>query len=204
MIIENVIIALIIAVLGPVITILIKYKLKNIKKTKESLRNHIFFNEIAYMIDVTSWKIDYEHNPIRSAMVRKFIRIKLKAIERNYKKLVDDIIDGKEIDISEYNNILTKIVVEYEREARDKKIPQVFINKFSQWHTPKIKQIREITEFIVRSSIYDDTVEKTSAILDIILMVLHLTLMDADNTLNNMNGDLDNVLKEMRVNDFIY
>lgn len=203
MIIENVIIALIIAVLGPVITILIKYKLKNIKKTKESLRNHIFFNEIAYMIDVTSWKIDYEHNPIRSSMVRKFIRIKLKAIERNYKKLVDDIIDGKEIDIFEYNNILTKIVVEYEREARDKKIPQVFINKFSQWHTPKIKQIREITEFIVRSSIYDDTVEKTSAILDIILMVLHLTLMDADNTLNNMNGDLDNVLKEMRVNDFI-
>lgn len=70
------------------------------------------------------------------------------------------------------------------------------------WHTPKINQIRQLTEFISRSNIFDEQVEKTSAVLDIILMVLHLTLLDADYTLNNMNGDLDGVLEKMKLSDF--
>ena len=200
---ENIIITLIVAIGGPIAVLWFKYKLGiRKKKSKDSLRNHIFFSEIAYMIDVSSWKLDYPDKPTRSAMVRKFIRIKLKSIERNFRALVDDVIDGKSISSSDYNNTITKIVVEYEREAREKKIPITFINKFSAWHTPKIKQIREITEFITRSNIYDDSVEKTSAVLSIIIMVLHLTLMDADNTLNNMNGDLDNILDKMKPQDF--
>lgn len=200
---ENIIITLIVAVGGPIAVLWFKYKFSvGKKKSKESLRNHIFFSDIAYMIDVSSWKLDYPDKVTRSAMVRKFIRIKLKSVERNFKKLVDDVIDGKDISSCDYNNTITKIVVEYEHEAREANIPITFINKFSSWHTPKIKQIREITEFITRSNVYDDVVEKTSAVLSIIIMVLHLTLMDADNTLNNMNGDLDNILDKMKPQDF--
>lgn len=202
--IENIVVTIIIAIIGPITAMWFKHRLNmKRKKSKDSLRGHIFFSEIGYMIDVTSWKLDYPNNPTRSAMVRKFIRIKLKSIERNFKKLVDDVIDGKDINVCDYNNTITRIVVDYEREAREKRIPQQFINKFSVWHTPKIKQIRDITEFISRSNIYEGTVEKTSAVLDIIIMTLHLTLMDADDTLNNMNGDLDNVLSEMKPQDFI-
>lgn len=201
--IENIIITIIVAIGGPIAVIWFKDKLNmKRKKSKDGLRSHIFFSEINYMIDVTSWKLEYNNNPTRTAMVRKFIRIKLKSIERNFKKLVDDAIDGKDISVCDYNNTITKIVVDYEREAREKRIPQQFINKFSMWHTPKIKQIRDITEFISRSNIYDGTIEKTSAVLDIILMTLHLTLMDADDTLNNMNGELDSVLSKMKPQDF--
>lgn len=119
---ENIIVTLIIAIGGPIGVIWFKHKLNlSKKKSKESLRNHIFFSEVSYMIDVTAWKIDYPENPIRSAMVRKFIRIKLKAVERNFKQLVDDVMDGKNIGICDYNNTITRTVVEYEREAIEKR-----------------------------------------------------------------------------------
>lgn len=200
---ENIIVTFIIAIGGPIAVLWFKYKLNlNKKKSKDSLRSHIFFSEIAYMIDVSARKIDYPKDPVRSAMVRKFIRIKLKSVERNFKNLVDEIIDGKVINGCDFNNTLTKAIVEYERESIEANIPLTFINNFSSWHTPKIKQIRELNEFISRSNIYDDSVEKTSAVLSVILMVLHLTLLDADNTLNNMNGDLDNILGKMKPQDF--
>ena len=202
--VENIIVTFIVAIGGPIAVLWFKYKLSNksTKKTKESLRNHIFFSDIRYMIDVTSWKLDFPGRETRSAMVRKFVRIMLKSYERNYRKLVDDVLDKKDVSSSDYNNTLTNIVVEYEKESRENNIPITFINKFSSWHTPRIKQIKETTEFITRSSVYDTSIEKTSAVLSIISMLLHITLMDAVDTLNNMNGELDNILNSMSPLDF--
>ena len=150
------------------------------------------------MIDVSVSKISIPNSEIRTNMVRKFIRLKLKSVERNFRELVEDVVNGKKISSCDYNNCITKLVMEYENEARSCNIPELFINKFSVWHTPKINEIRDLTDFISRSSIYEDTHEKISAILNIILMVLHLTLMDAQNVVMSMNGELDGVLKNLR------
>lgn len=202
--IENIIVTFIVAIGGPIAVLWFKYKINNKskKKTKESLRNHIFFSDIRYMVDVTSWKLDFQGKETRSAMVRKFIRIMLKSYERNYRDLVDKVIDKKDLSACDYNNTLTNVVVKYERESREANIPITFINKFSSWHTPRLKQIKETTEFITRSEVYDTSIEKTSAVLSIVGMLLHITLMDAVETLNNMNGELDNILENMSPLDF--
>lgn len=203
---EGVIIALITAIVGPIMIFLIKYLIKPRpvppKKRPEDLKSHIFFSEISYMIQVTTQNIHYPKDPVRSAMVRLFIRIKLKSIERHFKQLVDDVVVGKEISSCVFNNTITKAVVDYEAEAKERFIPEVFISKFSTWHTPKIKEMRDMIEYISRSTIYDNNIEKTCAVLDVILMVLHLTLMDAETTLYAMNGELNKDLEKKTPKDF--
>lgn len=202
--IENIIVTLIVAIGGPIAVLWFKYKLNNKskKKTKESLKNHIFFSDIRYMIDITSWKLDFVGKKTRSAMVRKFVRIMLKSYEKHYRELVESVINKKELSSCDFNNTLTNVVVWYEKESRESNIPMTFINKFSSWHTPRIKQIKETTEFITRSSVYDTTIEKTSAVLSVVGTLLHFTLMDAVEILNNMNGELDNILNNMSPIDF--
>lgn len=202
--VENIIVTLIVAIGGPIAVLWFKYKLNNKskKKTKESLKNHIFFSDIRYMIDITSWKLDFVGKKTRSAMVRKFVRIMLKSYEKHYRELVESVINKKELSSCDFNNTLTNVVVWYEKESRESNIPMTFINKFSSWHTPRIKQIKETTEFITRSSVYDTTIEKTSAVLSVVGTLLHFTLMDAVEILNNMNGELDNILNNMSPIDF--
>ena len=189
------------AIVSPLLVIWLKnyYSSKKPKLKKSTIKEHPFFSEIQYMIDISIEKINIEDDILRTKMIRKFLKIKLLSTQKNFGELTNS--SSLDVDSSlatcDYINCITKIVRDYEMESIKNNVPEVFIRRFSEWHTPKIIIIRDLIEYICRSNIYDTDTEKLSAILDIVLMVLHLTMMDAEDTIKSMNGELTKQLEKL-------
>lgn len=162
------------------------------------IHEHPFFWEIDYMIKVTVPKLCISNDCLKSKMLRRFLRIKFKTVFNYYQKLAIKISFNEKVDPKEYINIITNIVKDYELEAIEQHVPEIFIRKFSEWHTPKIMILQDLIEYISHTDVYHNDSEKLSAILSSILMTLHFTLMDAVKVTNSMNGELSVELEKMK------
>jgi hypothetical protein len=198
---ESIIIAVITAILSPILVLFVKHRLdkKTHKSKKGNIKEHPFFSDIQYMIDVSIAKICIPTDLLRTKMIRKFLRIKLIAVQKNFHTLTELAGTNKSLSVHDYINCITNIVREYESESIKANIPEIFIRRFSEWHTPKIIIIKDLIEYICRSNIYDSEQEKLSAILDVIVMVLHLTMMDAEAVVGKMNGELSEQLEKLHL-----
>jgi len=193
--------AIITAIVSPILVLTLTDFFKNKRrsyKTPKNIKEHPFFAEVRHMIDVSISKICIPENPKKTKLIRKFLKIKLQTIEANFLSLADKVEKNEKLCPTIYSFKITKIIKEYEAESDRQKIPDVFIRKFSQWHTPKIDLILETIDYITRSNIYDSDVEKLSAVLDVILMTLHITLMDTERVVTDMNGELAKVLEKQK------
>jgi hypothetical protein len=197
----EVITAIITAIISPTLVLILTdfYKRKNRPyKTPKNIKEHPFFAEVKYMIEISIPKICIPDNVKKTKLIRKFLKIKFQAIESNFLSLADKVEKREKICNTLYSFKIMKIIKEYEAESERQNIPDVFIRKFSQWHTPKIDLILETIDYITRSNIYDADAEKLSAVLDIILMTLHLTLMDTERVIADMNGELSKILDKQK------
>lgn len=193
---ENIIIAIITAIISPVLVLWLKHKFYNKPhyKNKGNIKDHPLFAELSYKLSVSINKICIPNDILKTKMVRKFLKFKLQAIENNFKQTAEMVSNGDHLTVNHYRNVITKIINDYESKAEADNIPEIFIRRFSEWHTPKVEIIKDVIEYICRSNIYASDAEKLSAVLDIILMVLHTTLMDIEHVANEMNGELSEIL----------
>lgn len=181
----------------------------NKNKREKSLSEHIFFIEMEKWAkhDINKIKIDSENKKI---IVTNFLRIKF----NTFQKLLKDYIINAEQILSINNDykcddiigLFLKGIEDYNNEAKVveirignrimKGIPETFIKKFDEWHTPHIEIVTESIKNIINNEIYADEYIKLVAILEVFYIAFRLTILDAMYTLNNLNGELDKEIEE--------
>lgn len=85
---------------------------------------------------------------------------------------------------------ITHALTQCEMEARQMGIPDIVRNKFSKWNYRSILFLMNGIEGVFESVIYKNNTERLSALLSFVLAVFHATLLDAERTLQELNGEL--------------
>jgi sulfur relay (sulfurtransferase) DsrC/TusE family protein len=92
--------------------------------------------------------------------------------------------------IDQYNIEAKKIEIKYKNRIING-IPDIFLQKFDNWHNPHIEIINESIKQIVNNEIYPDEKMKLLAIVEIFYVAFKLTIQDAINTINELNGEIE-------------
>jgi len=156
------------------------------------LKNHQFFILINYWINVEIDNIPVQ-NKIKKRVISKFLKIKFNIFEKNFLDYINTV-DSNTNDVN-IKKVFLDCISEYEEEAVRKYIPIIFIDKFREWHSCHIEIAFEALKSIGESCFYDSPYEKIAASLDILLFAFRLTIIDAEKTINDLNGELEQVLR---------
>lgn len=76
-------------------------------------------------------------------------------------------------------------------------VPSTYINKFNKWHSDHISMCLEAINDILGDKLYEDWFAELRACLDILYIAFQLTIQDAKQTLNELNGELDKEIAEI-------
>lgn len=186
--------------------ILNKWKKKQKDSIPPKLANHSFFTKMDYWINVFIPRIKVE-NKLKQEMIIKFLNIKFTVFKEGFRELVENSCDkSKEEECScscvmRVNDIFYSLIKEYEEKARANGIPDMFIDKFAEWHANTVMITSTAINGILESNYYDNCHERMSAILEILIFGFHLTITDAMKTLNGLNGELEQVLRKIKENE---
>ena len=157
---------------------------------------HPFFSQIEYNRRFRIPLIRLNHGDHychgRTAIFKDMLNIKLKhwgekikeAVENDYSKMTDN-----ELQTLFINATMT-LVDSYEREWIEKDIPQIVIDKFREWHDDHTKMFVETIRNICRGKSFSTKIEQVNAILEMNNTMLILTILDAEKTLGELNGEL--------------
>ena len=162
-------------------------KNKKIKSLKE-LKKHPFFHNVDYLINYKIPYIDLKEKG-RTEIFRDFLRIKFTVYKESLNRFLDKEIKPSEFE-SEINNHFNEAIQEYINRCLGAGIPQIVVDKFQQWHMPRIEFTNMAIEQICKTEIIDNDIEKMFAILTIYDSALYATVIDAEQTLKKLNGEL--------------
>lgn len=160
------------------------------KNNRKKLEKHHFFTSISYWIN-----IEINNLPIENLSKKKVICLFLKTKYNIFSKNIKRFINSTNNNCEEIENILIKSFKECEDIARSEGIPDIFIDKFRVWDYEHTKILIDSIESIINSKFYSTFEEKIAAILDIMIFSFRLTLVDAEKTINELNGDLEKALE---------
>jgi hypothetical protein len=83
-----------------------------------------------------------------------------------------------------------KAITDYEDTWRKMQIPLICITKFNEWHSGKRDILFADIQILANSSFHSTYNEKLASFLDVVCMVLHISTLDADYILKDLNGEL--------------
>jgi hypothetical protein len=93
--------------------------------------------------------------------------------------------------INIYTFKATELIIEFANGDIIKGVPDSYMVKFDEWHTPRIKMLTDKIPKILISEFYHSWQMKSIAILELFDVVLILMKFEAERTLNSINGELD-------------
>ena len=173
---------------------------KNSFITKKTIKNHSIFEMLNYWINVRIPKAKFGKNKYHNDWAKILLKSKYSSALVNIKKNINH----RSIDIfnddilwNHFLSMINDIIQEYEEESLKKGVPELFIEKFMIWHSKTRDIILKNTELICKSKYYHNNFEKIYAILNLLLTSYDVTLMDSEQTLKNLNGDLDEYIKKI-------
>jgi hypothetical protein len=159
------------------------------------LNNHTFFYKMQHHINNTIPTLEIEE-PLRQAIFRDFLLFKFSVLAKNLEKFIEDgNIDRipSELFFTKMHKVFDDSITQSNQRSIDKGIPQVVLNKFQEWHKPIVEQFRMFLADVCRSTWYSNNTQKTVAVMDYLNVVLHFTLINAQKTIQSLNGELDGV-----------
>jgi hypothetical protein len=159
---------------------------------RKSLEQHQFFTTMNYWINVEIDNIPVQ-NRLKRNVVRCFLKIQFTTFYDNFKKLINDSENFKVK--NSFENIMIECIKQYEEEALNKGVPSIFLDKFRKWHEIHTTITFDAIRSVCDSKFYDSEYERTAAVLDILLFSFRLTIVDAEKSINELNGQLEQVLK---------
>ena len=153
-----------------------------------------------YWINVRIPKAKFGKNKYHNNWAKILLKSKYNAALINIKKTINHRnIDTLNDDIlwTHFLSMINDIIQEYEEESLKKGVPELFIDKFMIWHSKTRDIIVKNTELICKSKYYHNNFEKIYAILNLLLTGYDVTLMDSEQTISHLNGDLDEYIKKI-------
>lgn len=189
-------------ILGAVIYLLVKYfsmmieqKNKEIKvdnvdygSISQLKQLHPCFNKINSIIEIKLPMIKVG-GKVRTIIFQDVLKIFYKSGEEIFLKLLDKNIT-KENFLNENLKAINDIVTLSNKKMKEEGIPEVVIHKFWEWNAKRHEYMISTLSDINSSSVFDSIVEKEYAVLNLYQNNCYFVLMDAENTLKNLNGDL--------------
>jgi len=85
-------------------------------------------------------------------------------------------------------------VTAYEKEALDDGIPAIFLSCFNKHHSIRLTECWDLTASLARSKYFPSNARRTEVALDMLVVIFDATLIDAERTMDELNGELDEAL----------
>lgn len=159
-------------------------------------RKHGFFQKIDYILRYKLPEIElrFKGQPCqgRTSLFRDMLEIKFDAWRRNIADVCAiDYKNLSKVDIRQaFTESMLNLVSEYESTWEQNGIPKLVVVKFHKWNDNHAQMFLEAIESITGGSCFSSPREIMNAILEMNALMLLLTILDAEKTLGDLNGEL--------------
>jgi len=130
----------------------------------------------------------------RNELFRVMLSIKYRVFTDLYKGIYDKFINTEKINNDDFYNehiqFAQKLIATYEKEWEMKGIPKVVIDKFNEWHNPRLEMGIADRREIANSNLHKTGRCKTYAVSDLYCWIMKTALMDGEKTLRTLNGQI--------------
>jgi len=160
------------------------------------LLDHPFFQRM------DMWhRYDIPRLPIKSKfhrlVVTDFLLIKYRVFKNGIVELVNDrtIMELTPAELAvKVISTLVALIDQYERETKELNIPEPVLTKFKTLHSPSMVFILKMAEDCCRGRLFQTNARRIEAVLNTLLFAFEVALVDAENTLGTMNGELEGLV----------
>lgn len=183
---------------------LIKFALLKYQQMEKSMleqsvadpKKHAFFQKVDYILryKLTEIRLNYQntYNEGRTTMFREMLKTKFEVWRDNVLKVC--MMDYEHMSNADIKQAFTQatldLVNQYETKWQQDGIPKIVIDKFHQWHDNHAEMFMETIDSITSGSCFGSAREIVNAILEMNMLMILLTLLDAERTLGDLNGEL--------------
>jgi hypothetical protein len=96
--------------------------------------------------------------------------------------------------VADFTEMLLDGVAAYEKEALDSGIPAIFLTCFNTHHSIRLTQCWDFMTSLAKSKYFPSNARRTEVMLDMLVVIFNATLIDAERTMDELNGELDEAL----------
>lgn len=162
------------------------------KQTKElALTEHIFFTNINKML-----AYDINNLPITNVLKKRVVSCFLKILFTKLHSVTLNLCNNLDKEpLKDISSLYVKAINDAENEAIREGVPEIFIEKFRSWDTKHIQAIINSMNQITSSRFHRTDYERMKAILDILNAITQLQLLDIEQTIDSLNGELERAIK---------
>lgn len=159
--------------------------------TKKSVSSHVFFYEVDRHLNLDIDKIKLE-NKSKEKLVKEFLKIILTIYRDNFNTFIED--------PSNFENshgvqtMMDKCIVDYRKEARNRGIPEIFLEKFDYFYNQHFITSTEFIKSVCDSRIYPSEDYKIEAVMDSLNFTFKTLILTVESTINGLNGELEKAL----------
>ena len=159
-------------------------------------KKHGFFQKVEFILRYKLPEIElrFKGQPCqgRTTLFRDMLKIKFEAWKRNIAAVCAvDYQNMSKSDIRQaFTEAMLNLVSEYESTWEQNGIPRIVVDKFHKWHDNHAQMFLEAIESITGGTCFSSPREIMNAILEMNAMMLLLTILDAEKTLGDLNGEL--------------
>lgn len=172
-------------ILFSVATLIILYaSFKQPAKQPCDMKQHPLFQRMKYFREIKINSLNFS-TPKKQDLFRKALLIKFDISE----KIIREQLFNNKVS----RNLFLDIINGYENAWNTERFPKIFIDKFRKWHNPRLIEGNEQLNFILDSTFHQGD-EKIVAILDLCLHLYNWTIIDAEQSLSQLNGELEKAL----------
>ena len=96
--------------------------------------------------------------------------------------------------VADFTEMLLDGVAAYEKEALEAGIPAIFLTCFNTHHSIRLTQCWDFMTSLAKSKYFPSNARRTEVMLDMLVVIFNATLIDAERTMDELNGELDEAL----------
>jgi len=155
-------------------------------------RSHAFFSTSERLINYHIPRMKVSSDPARNTLFRDMLVKKIGAWRKTMLDFVArDFSSLKTFEIKDlFAKSLQEIIKGYESEWKVSGVPEPVVLKFSEWHSPRVEGLSSSATSVFDGKSFTTPTEMLNATLCLQNALLVETIIDAERTLGELNGEL--------------
>ncbi len=184
-------------VVSKVIELMFKRKSKSNTKPPilKNILHHPFFAFMDYCLEIRIRQLNFG-TEFKNNVFHDLLYLRFKTFRDNLNEYILQYISttvASNLFKTRITFVLYDSIKECEQRWRELNIPDIdyIIREVNCWHVIPVEFIQKYTQKALESSIYDNDLERLSAILDIYATAFEVILLDVESGLRDINGRFD-------------
>jgi len=171
----------------------LKYLQNKLKlKVATNPLSHAFFSASERLINYRIPRMNVSSDPARNTLFRDMLLKKIGIWRENMLSFITrDFSSYKNFEIKQlFAQKMHKIIKEYEAKWKSSGVPKLVISKFTTWHSPRVEALSSSATSVFDGKSFTTVTEMLNAVLCLQNALLVETIIDAERTLGELNGEL--------------